>query len=311
MNGINENLANGNLIILVYDFFILFLFLLELFLYQNKDRYQKSVDGKKKIRPIRLFLLKLATNYQRRGVLTVMGLLFIISLIVVSNHHLITLSELIGISITFIIFIIIIFVAQKLLGRMDRFKDDIVSRYVDLVIYLILGHWFVLTADFIEPPTLPLGLIGLGFALLLTFSVMLQAIANPLSIRSSVSKKRRYQETASILKGMLLLIFCELAILYLMIYNCFKVNPGFYYSSIDRLLDPFDMFYYLIITFATIGYGDIHPIRFNGQFYSEIVAILIGLASMFSTACFVAAVVAAAGNVGHDQKDLIKDDLNE
>lgn len=302
MNAASQNLANGNLIIILYDFFILCLFLMELFLYRNQDHYRDQLKEKQKIRPIRLFLLKIAINYQRRGVLTVTGILFIISLVVVNNHHLIEFPELIGISISFIVFILIIFVAQKLLIRMDRFQDDIVSRYVDLILYLILGHWFVLAANFIKPPTLPLGLIGLGFALLLTFSVMVQAIANPASIRSSVSKRRKYQETTSILKGMLLLIFCELAILYLMIYNCFKISPEFYYSSINRAIDAFDMLYYLIVSFATIGYGDIYPIRFNGQIYAEVVAIFIGLSSMFSTACFVAAVVAGAGNIGRQEK---------
>lgn len=233
-----------------------------------------------------------------------MGLLFVISLAVVNNYHLITINELMGIGTTFILFIAIIFLAQKLLLRADHFQDNVVSRYVDLILYIILGHWFVLAANFIEPPTLPLGLVGLGFALLLTFSVMVQAIANPLSIRRSVSKRQKYQETASILKGMLLLIFCELLILFLMVYNCFSSNPGFYFSSIDRFLDSFDMVYYLIVTFATIGYGDIYPVRVNGQIYSELVAIIIAISSMFSTACFVAAVVAGAGNmVSRPQND--------
>ncbi len=297
-----QSLVDGNLIIIIYDLFMLGLFLLELFLYKKQDRYQDKTNKEKKIRPVRLFLLKLAINYKRRGVLTVSGILFITSIVMITNHHLITLAELIKISISFIIFVFLVLLAQKLLIQKDRFQDDIVSRYVDLILYIILGHWFVLIATFIEAPTLPLGFLGLGFALILTFSVMVQAIANPSSIRSSVSKRRRYQETSSILKGMLLLIFCELMILYLMVYNCYIINPGFYYSSIDRPLDGFDMFYYLIVSFATMGYGDIHPIRFNGQIYSEVVAIIIGLSSMFSTACFVAAVVAGAASIGQEEK---------
>lgn len=307
METVNQNLANGNIIIIVYDLFILSLFALELFHYNNQDRFDINGKPKKKTGPIRLFFLKLARSYQHNGVLTVTGLLFIISLIVVNIHHLISLMEIIGISITFIGFIAIIFLWQKVLMRLDRFQDDIVSRFVDIVLYIILGHGFVLVANFITPPTLPIGFIGLGFALILTFSVMVRAIANPLSIRSSISKHKLNQDTTGILKGMLVLIFCELAILYLMIYNCFLSNPDFYYSSIDRILDGFDMLYYLIVTFATIGYGDIHPVRFNGQIYSELVAIVIGLSSMFSTACFVAAVVAGAGNTISNRNDIIQD----
>ena len=55
------------------------------------------------------------------------------------------------------------------------------------------------------------------------------------------------------------------------------------------------------LSFATIGYGDIHPVRFNGMIYGELVAMVIGLASMFSTACFVGAVVAGAAQMSWNQ----------
>lgn len=302
MDGAKQTLVSGNLIIIIFDLIMLGLFWLELFLYKNQDYYQKKVNKKKKFSLVRFLLLTLATSYKHRGLLTVSGIFLVISGIVIINYHLIIPAELIKISISFIIFVLLIFLARKRLIRKDHFQDDMVSRYVDLVLYIILGHWFVLISTFIEAPTLPLGFLGLGFALILTFSVMVQAIANPSSIRSSVSKRRRYQKTASILKGMLLLISCELMILYLMVYNCYIISPDFYYSSINRLLDAFDMFYYLIVSFATMGYGDIHPIRFNGQIYSELVGIVIGLSSMFSTACFVAAVVAGAASIGQEQK---------
>lgn len=300
-----QNLANGNTIIILYDCFILLLFIFELFLFYNKDRYAKELKahGKQKITPLRRFLIKIAMSYQYQGVLTVTGILLVISLMVVSSHHQMLLSEFIAIFASFAVFLIIVFLVRRLFMRLDQFQDDIVSRYVDLIYYLMLGHWFVLYADFISPPSLPLGLIGLSFSLFLCFSVMIRAIANPSSIRSSVSKRRKYQETASILKGMLVLIFSELGIMYLMVYNCFKINPDFYLTSNSRILDAFDMFYYLIISFATIGYGDIHPARLDGMIYSELVAMIIGLASMFSTACFVGAVVGGAAQMSRNQNE--------
>lgn len=298
-----QTLADGNAIIIIYDLFILFLFLFEIFLFYNKDRYIEEVKlhKNKKIKPFRRFLLKLVFNYESQGILTVTGILLIISLAVVSSHHKILVSELLGILGSFGIFIIIVFLVQHLFMRLDQFQDNVVSRFIDLIFYLILGHYFVLSADFIYPPALPLGLIGLFFALLLCFSVMIRAIANPSVIRSSVSKRRKYQETAGILKGMLVLVISEMGILYLMVYNCFKINPGFYVSNSDRSLDAFDMLYYMVVSFATIGYGDIHPIRIDGMFYGELVAMVIGLASMFSTACFVGAVVAGAAQMSWDQ----------
>lgn len=291
-----ETLANGNAIIIIYDLFILLLFLFELFLFYNKERIISEVkqNKTKKIKPVRRFLVKLIVNYEYQGILMVTGVLLVISLLVVSLHHRILFSELIGILGSFAVFIIIVFLVQHLFMKIDQFQDIIVSRFMDLIFYLVLGHYFVLFANFITPPSLPLGLLGLSFALMLCFSVMIRAIANPTLIRSSVSKRRKYHETASILKGMLVLVVSEMSILYLMVYNCFKINPGFYVANSNRALDAFDMLYYMVISFATIGYGDIHPVRFNGIIYGELVAMVIGLASMFSTACFVGAVVAGA-----------------
>lgn len=298
-----ETLANGNAIIIIYDLFIMLLFLFELFLFYNKERIVEEVklNQTKKIKPFRRFLVKLIVNYEYQGILMVTGVLLVISLVVVSSHHRILVSELIGILGSFAVFIIIVFLVQHLFMKIDQFQDIVVSRFVDLIFYLVLGHYFVLFANFISPPSLPLGLVGLSFALMLCFSVMIRAIANPSIIRSSVSKRRKYHETASILKGMLVLVVSEMSILYLMVYNCFKISPDFYTGSSDRALDAFDMLYYMVISFATIGYGDIHPVRFNGIIYGELVAMVIGLASMFSTACFVGAVVAGAAQMSWNQ----------
>ena len=298
-----ETLANGNAIIIIYDLFIMLLFLFELFLFYNKERIVEEVklNKTKKIKPFRRFLVKLIVNYEYQGILMVTGVLLVISLVVVSSHHRILVSELMGILGSFGVFIIIVFLVQHLFMKIDQFQDIVVSRFVDLIFYLVLGHYFVLFANFISPPSLPLGLIGLSFALILCFSVMIRAIANPSIIRSSVSKRRKYHETASILKGMLVLVVSEMSILYLMVYNCFKINPNFYVANSDRALDAFDMLYYMVISFATIGYGDIHPVRLNGIIYGELVAMVIGLASMFSTACFVGAVVAGAAQMSWNQ----------
>lgn len=299
-----NTLANGNTIIIMYDCFIFFLFIFELFLYVNREHYLQELKEHeiKRIRPFRKFFVKLAISYDRHGLITVTGALLAISLLVVSNHHMIRTSEFIAIIVSFLIFIVVVYFIHRIFLKLDQFQDDIVSRYVDLIYYLILGHCFVLFADFISPPSLPLGLIGLGFALFLCFTVMLRAIANPNVIRSSVSKRRKYQESASILKGMLVLVLSELGIMYLMVYNCFKINPEYYVSASNHVLDAFDLFYYTCTSFATVGYGDIHPARMGGLFYSELVAIIIGLASMFSTACFVGAVVAGAAEIARNQK---------
>jgi hypothetical protein len=308
-----KTLANGNTIIIIYDVFILFLFLFELFLYKNMDRYRKEVVvlEKGKIKPIRKTLVKLAESYEKHGFITVSSILLIISILVIVGHHKIILSEILAIAGSFTVFVIIVFFIQRIFIRLDQFQDNIVSRYIDLIYYLMLGHGFVIFSNFISTPDLPLGLVGLFFALLLCYKVMLRAIVNPKTISSTVSKKRKNRESASILKGMLALVFSEIGILFLMDYNCFKIHPGFFETSSKVAMDAFDLFYYLIVSFATIGYGDIYPIRFQGMIYSELIAIIIGLTSMFSTACFVGAVVAGATEISRQNHSDETDEKEE
>lgn len=307
-----QSLANGDIIIMLYDVFVFLFFVFEFFLYINKERYVqelKTCEGKK-IKPFRKFFVRIAANYDRHGLITVTGILFIISLLVISTHHIVMLSEFIAILVSLIIFTLLVYFIQRIFMRLDQFQDAVVSRFIDLIFYIMLGHAFVMFEDFIAPPTLPLGLIGLGFALILCYTVMLRAIVNPSVIRSSVSKRRQYHESAAILKGMLAIVLCEVGILYLMVFNCFKINPGLYVSSDNRILNAFDMLYYLIISFATIGYGDIHPVRLGGLFYSELVAMIIGLTSMFSTAIFVGAIVAGATQLSRNKNDETSNDMD-
>ncbi|HEY5557282.1 potassium channel family protein [Acetobacterium sp.] len=307
-----QNLANGDIIIILYDVFVFLLFVFEFFLYINKERFVQELKTceEKKIKPLRKFFVRLAVNYDRHGLITVTGLLFFISLLVISRHHMVTFTDVLGIFISLLIFTMLVYFVQRIFMRLNQFQDAVVSRFVDLIFYLMLGHAFVMFENFIAPPTLPLGLIGLGFALILCYSVMLRAIVNPSMIRSSVSKRRQYQESAAILKGMLAIVLCEVGILYLMVFNCFKINPGLYVSSDSRILNAFDMLYYLIISFATIGYGDIHPVRLGGLFYSELVAMIIGMTSMFSTAIFVGAIVAGATQLSRMQLEETSKDMN-
>ncbi|MGL4607400.1 MAG: ion channel [Eubacteriaceae bacterium] len=300
-----ENLANGDTIILIYDIFVLLLFVFNLFLYKNKTLMDENSSGKSKTkRNMEKFFPKIVKSYDRHGMLTVTSILFFITIISIATHHQISTIEFLSITIAFMVFFVILYLLKRFFMGIDQFTNEIVSRSVDLIFYLILGHSIVIFSAFIETPHLPLGLIGLGFALFLCFIIMFKAITNPGVIMHKTSKKAVYNQTSTgVLKGMLAIIVSEFAILYLMIYNCFQVNTNFYMGNSGRALDAFDMLYYLMTSFATIGYGDIHPVRFNGEIYSELIAIVIAIASMYSTACFVGAVISGAATLEKQRKN--------
>ncbi|MEG0378917.1 MAG: ion channel, partial [Eubacterium sp.] len=200
---------------------------------------------------------------------------------------------------------------QKIFVGLDQFKDAMVSRYVDVIFYILLGHYFVYFSPFVSKPDLFLTFVGLMFALLLCFAVMVRAIINPNILMKPTVERRKNKESYGIIKGMGALMGCELGVLYLMIFSCFKTSPEFYNHAGNRVLDVFDLLYYLFVSFSTIGYGDIYPVRFEGMFYSQFTAIVISITSIFSTACFVGAVVSGAYNIGRDHRQKEAEDALE
>ncbi|MEG0310509.1 MAG: ion channel [Eubacterium sp.] len=307
---INQTLANGDTIIFFYDIFVLLLFFFELFLYINNERFEKNIEKitSEKIKPIRRFILKLTKYYDKHGLITVNTLLLVISIIVISSNHALTIQDIIGIIASFLSFFLIMYFVQKLFVGLDSFKDAMVSRYVDVIFYILLGHYFVYFSPFVSKPDLFLTFIGLMFALLLCFTVMIRAIINPNILMKPTQEFRKNRESLGIIKGMGALMGCEISVLYLMIFSCFKTDPSFYIHAGDRALDALDLLYYLFVSFSTIGYGDIYPVRFEGMFYSQFTAIVISITSIFSTACFVGAVVAGAYNISHDNRVEAKKD---
>lgn len=304
---VHQTLANGNAILIFYDIFVLCLFLFEVFLYINREHYKallrKNMEAGTRIRPVRRYLLKLTRYYDRHGLLTVNALLLIISVIAISMSHMVTVREILGLVATFIVFIVIMYFVQKLFVGLDQFEDDMVSRYVDVIFYLLLGHSFVYFASFVSRPSLLLTFIGLLFALFLCFSVMIRAIINPNILMKPTNERRRNREAFGIIKGMGALMGCELGILYLMIYSCWKTNPFFFQHATERPLDYLDLLYYLFVSFSTIGYGDIFPVRVEGMFYSQFTAIVISVTSIFSTACFVGAIISGAYSIGQQNRE--------
>lgn len=301
-----QTLANGNTILFFYDLFVLCLFIFEVFLYINREHFkallEKNKEEGKRIKPVRRFLLKLTRYYDNHGLITVTGLLLLISIIVISMSHTIAAAELLGLVVSFVVFFLVMYFVQKLFVGLDQFKDDMVSRYVDVIFYLILGHTFVYFATFISKPDLLLTFVGLLFALFLCFSVMIRAIINPNILMKPTHERRRNREAYGIIKGMGALMLCELAILYLLVYSCWETNPFFYHHINERALDVWDLLYYLFVSFSTIGYGDIVPIRAEGMFYSQFTAIVISVTSIFSTACFIGSIISGAYSIGLENR---------
>jgi hypothetical protein len=294
-------MIDGNIVIFFYDLFVICLFLFEMYITINRERLTAAYLSKKERgdgpKPVTQWMLKLLTFYDRKGILTVNTLLMGITLICIfasGNFD----AFLIGRVVLFcVVFMAVMVFVKRIFVGLDRFENGMINRCINAIFYLIFGHCFVLFSGFVSSPQLFYTLAGLVAALLLCAVVMVNAIINPKVLFRHTRRERRQSDALGVLKGMGVLIACMLIILYMMVFSCWRTDPALYAASQAAPLDAWDMLYYLFSSFSTIGYGDIVPVRADGMFYSRFVGILIAVSSIFTTACFVGAVVAGAGAI--------------
>lgn len=104
------------------------------------------------------------------------------------------------------------------------------------------------------------------FAFDLIIKVLIQLIRNPHNIKSKHEEETSYSRIiiASILMVGLIVLNLFLAV-------CF-IN-GAEVGAFTNTPNNFDLFYYTIITFTTIGYGDIVPISIGAKIISIVISV--------------------------------------
>ena len=140
---------------------------------------------------------------------------------------------------------------------------------VDLLLsYFIISTYF--TALLLSPEefesTYVLGLIGITVSYVLNMKVLIQLIRNPYNIKSKHEEETSYSR---IIVAAILMV--GLIVLNLFLGVCFinGAEPGAFSNSPNA----FDLFYYTVITFTTIGYGDITPLTIGAKIISIIKSI--------------------------------------
>jgi len=104
------------------------------------------------------------------------------------------------------------------------------------------------------------------------------------------------KEQRSILKIMLfmtiLLIFFIVVCLYLGVFLIHSTFTGSYYNMVNKLpISNLDLFYYTVISFTTIGYGEIVPVRIE----SKIMGVIIAFTSVLCLCILVSSIMGLKG----------------
>ena len=154
---------------------------------------------------------------------------------------------------------------------------------VDLLLsYFIISTYF--TVLLLSPnefeATYIVGLIGVTISYILNLKVLIQLIRNPYNIKSKHEQKISYSR---IIVASILIV--GLIVLNLFLGVCFM--NGASEGAFTNSPTIFDLFYYSLITFTTIGYGDITPVSVG----AKIISIIISVTSVICITIFLSTIL--------------------
>jgi len=199
------------------------------------------------------------------------------------NLNLTEVQEIIGVILGLLSISTIIYFSvgtpMLILGRVTKFIANI--RGEEISWKLIISHGLLimysclLIVDKIENPNMYiLILVGLIGAYFLNLQVLFRITINPMrfTLKSSRIKEDKNLLLGSIWIGTFLLVCVIVLNLFLGVVTINSSYPGAYINERGGVITNFDLFYYTLITFTTIGYGDIYPVAVQGKVMAIIIA---------------------------------------
>lgn len=157
-----------------------------------------------------------------------------------------------------------------------------------LIAYFIISTYFftlIIFPDDFEN-TYITGLIGLAMSYYLNMKVLIKLIRNPKDVHSEKRVRKSGKQRNSVVIASILLLIMIVLNLFLAVNLINSGIPG----SFSNNPSNFDLFYYTIVTFTTIGYGDIVPLTIAGK----IITIVISITSVVCLTVFLSSVLSSS-----------------
>lgn len=306
---VTEKLVNGTQLLTLYYAIIALFFILDVVIqFRRFARLRGHISTpKKKNHIFKTGIVNFYRSYKKHGLITINSIILITCLAIIIINIGFEWKLLFSVTVSFILFTAFMKLVMRVFINKESYEDESTVRSINVICYILLGNFFCYYMTFISTPDLLISLSGSTVALFLCFYIMFHAIFNPQILQKNNSAHVIYSQAFGIIRGMLAVLVLLLATLFMMIYCCYRASPNFFTIEAGESLDVWDLLYFLIISFTTIGYGDIIPVRYQGMFYSKYAAIMIGISSIFTTTCFVAAVISTANSLAKSTRDKYKE----
>ena len=189
----------------------------------------------------------------------------------VSDNYIVAVK----ISTYLIIFIILYFIVGYILYSTKKiykylYKIEDKNTKTDLLVsYFIISMYMTILILFPEKfsEIYKIGLVGVGISYILNLKVLLRVIRSPEIIEVKIENASKIKFTDVSVVAIILLIMVIFS-LYLGVCFINSGDIGVYTNNPTY----YDLFYYTVITFSTIGYGDICPISPVAKFMSMVIS---------------------------------------
>ena len=185
----------------------------------------------------------------------------------------------------------------KTINILGHIKDQkIFLKMTISFLLLVLFTFFCMASENEMRENLPYLLLGLITCYVLNIQILLKVIQNPFCL---IGNKKQYRSEDKVL-----ITFTSILILLMFVVNMYLLVLWTYYSHDGAYccsmaggeITKWKLLYYTIISFTTIGYGDIYPAIFE----SQIVAILIAITSVLCLIVYVSSVISAKNEILND-----------
>ncbi|MDU1453595.1 MAG: potassium channel family protein [Paeniclostridium sordellii] len=164
-------------------------------------------------------------------------------------------------------------------------KVDFILSYFMISTYLTILVLF--PKEFID--NVVIGLLGMGVCYYLNIKTLITIIANPYNIKSMKKEDNGYSR---IIIASILILLMLIINLYLIVCLINGLEKGAFLNANTN----FDLFYYTVITFTTIGYGDIIPTTV----LAKIASMLISVTSVVCLSVFLSSVLSYKDELSND-----------
>lgn len=202
-----------------------------------------------------------------------------------------------NISMKIVLIIILMFIIHYSIGYIVHILTSI-NKFLynvednNLKIDLLLSYFIISsysTAILIFPKEISkvyiVGLLGSFICYALNIKILIKLVRNPNNIKSV---NQNHVSFVRIIIAAIILIVLIILNLYLAVVLINSGNPHSFTSNPSN----FDLFYFTIITFTTIGYGDITPITY----LAKIVTMFIAITSVICISVFISSILSHKSN---------------